>query len=643
MTALAAGVTLLMAGPVLRAPSERVFGNAIVGRHHDPFTVMQQFERPRQVGAGLQPVTDVPGALVARATGGVAAYNWVVLVSFPLAAAAAYLLARHFALTPVAATVAAMAYAFSPFHVAHAAYHPHVAQTQWLPLYLLTLWRCLDRATAGRLGLLFAATLAVSLSNFYGGLIAAVITPAAVGAYWLTTRHDHPHPSRNLAVTFGTLIVLAAAGGAYATFAGSAVLADPSAYAFSRLDLFRYSAEWWSYLMPPVAHPLLGATVRRTWAASGVDVGILEQQVSLGWGIVALAAIAIASWRAHRGHAASRAAVPVLVVTAVVALVCSLSPELTMGPVTLMRPSGYLYDVVPMFRSYARFGVVVQLMTAMLAGLGVDALRRAGRVRPLAVALVALAAVEYAVAPSALWREVLPTAAHRWVVQQPGGGRTLDCVRLGQESESVGWLTKGRIEMATPATGDCTEPDIATRLARAGYAQVIVTRNTADGEWFLRHPIPDGLSSIARFDDAQVFTVTTPAPTVYTDAVIGFFPRERDADWSWRWMGEDAAWIIVNTRARPLVAAVGVDLSAFHRPRRMEVRLNGRLVQTLVVDPARRVHEIGPLVLPPGGHALVFHSADAPTVASEVMLNADPRLLSFAIGAWQWTVREGAP
>ena len=35
--------TLVMAAPVLRAPSERLFGAEIVGRHHDPFTVMQQF------------------------------------------------------------------------------------------------------------------------------------------------------------------------------------------------------------------------------------------------------------------------------------------------------------------------------------------------------------------------------------------------------------------------------------------------------------------------------------------------------------------------------------------------------------------------------------------------------------------------
>src|SRR6185295_19879547 len=123
VSALATIITMVIAGPVLRAPSERVFGMEIVGRHHDPFTVMEQLERPIGVGMYSQPVTDVAGALLARISGAVAAYNWLVLLSFPLSAATAYLLARYLTLAPAGATLAAIAYAFFPFHLAHAAYH----------------------------------------------------------------------------------------------------------------------------------------------------------------------------------------------------------------------------------------------------------------------------------------------------------------------------------------------------------------------------------------------------------------------------------------------------------------------------------------------------------------------------------------
>jgi hypothetical protein len=87
----------------------------------------------------------------------------------------------------------------------------------------------------------------------------------------------------------------------------------------------------------------------------------------------------------------------------------------------------------------------------------------------------------------------------------------------------------------------------------------------------------------ASFDDAQVFEVMPRTPAVYTAMMKGFFPREHNAEWTWRWMGYEAAWSLVNPGAEPIVATVGVELSAFHRARRMEVRLDGRPVQTLVI------------------------------------------------------------
>jgi hypothetical protein len=189
-------LTIAVAAPVLHAPGERIFGRETVGRHHDPFTVMAQSRLPLADIVHtiyVQPLTDIPGALLERAAGPVAAYNWLVLLTFPLSAAAAYLLARHLALTPAAAAIAAMAFAFSPFHLAHAAYHPQVAQTQWIPLYLLLLWRCLDEGTVAAMALLALSIAGVTLSNFYGGLIAAVMTPVAVPAYWFFASSSRDH------------------------------------------------------------------------------------------------------------------------------------------------------------------------------------------------------------------------------------------------------------------------------------------------------------------------------------------------------------------------------------------------------------------------------------------------------------------
>jgi hypothetical protein len=637
ISALALAITIALAVPVLQAPSERVFGMETAGRHHDPFTAMEQFGRPLTLGVYAQPLTDLTGALLARAAGPVAAYNWLVLLTFPLSAAAAYLLARHFPLSPAGAALAALAFAFSPFHLAQAAYHPHIAQTQWIPLYLLGLWRCLDRPTPAAIGLLGLSTVAVTLSNLYGGLIAAATTPVAIAAYWFFRSRHAPLSTRRLAITGGSLLMIAGAGLAYTWYAAQAVVLNPAAFAYPRADLFRYSAKWWSYLVPPLANPVLGHTVERGWIAAGVREGLLEQQVSLGWGVVALRLVALVAWVVRDRQVRSVAAVPVLAAVAVVALMCSLSPERAIGSFTFTRPSAVLYGVLPMFRSYARFGVVVQLMAAMLAGIGAERLWRAGTLARIAsVSLVILAAAEYAVSPAAMWRDVLPTRAHRWVAQQAHDLRVLDCAPLTDESRSVPWLTAHRIALRPAAFDDCTQPNIADKLAAAGYTHLLVRRHSPDGQWFGTRKAPEGLEPVAHFHDGQVFAVTSGSPPVYTAQMTAFYPREHNDTWEWRWMGRRASWRVENRTERAIVAVLDIELTAFLRPRGLTILLDGTEVQTLIVEELRRYTSVGPFTLTPGVHDLTFQPIDPPSVADTFLANGDRRPLSFGVGAWHW-------
>jgi hypothetical protein len=641
VSAAAAVIAAVMGAAVLRAPSERVFGMELVGRHHDPFTVMQQFERPIHLGVYSQPVTDVTGALIARVIGPIAAYNALVLLSFPLAAVSAYLLARHLALSRTAATIAALAYAFSPFHIAHAAYHPHIAQIQWLPLYLLALWRCLDAATPVAVAFLGLATVAVTLSNFYGGLIAAVITPAAVVAYGVVMRPAHRRPIRALTITVIGLVSIAACGLGYAWYAAHTVVANPDAFAVPRRELLVYSAKWWSYLVPPAAHPIVGTAVQRMWATAGVRSGLLEQQVYLGWGIIVLATVAIGSWvgRIRSRQSSSGVRVPVLAAVGITALLCSLPPALAIGGQIVAAPSALIYAVLPMFRGYARFGVVVQLMAALLAGIGIDFLRRAGSTRATfaCAALVALIAVEYAVAPPALWRDVLPTAAHRWVAQQPPGTQALDCVERSSQSESIQWLTGYRVLVPARPIHDCTAPHFSDTLAAGGYTHVIVRRDTTEGRWFARSGVT-GFRVAGNFPDAQLLAVTATHPPIYTSAMPGFFRREHSANGTWRWMANDAAWSVINTGLQPIVAALDIELWAYQRARMLELWLGGEHVQSIEVARTRHTYRVGPLTMPPGEHALTFHAVEAPASASRISRDSR-RAVSFAVGTWQWHVR----
>ena len=336
---------------------------------------------------------------------------------------------------------------------------------------------------------------------------------------------------------------------------------------------------------------------------------------------------------------AAVASVPILAAIAIVALISSLSPERAILGVTISRPSALLYEVVPMFRAYARFGVVVQLMAALLAGIGASRLLAAGHgsVRALCTGLVILAAAEYAVWPPALSRDVLPTAAHRWVMRQGTGTRALDCEPAAADSPLVAWLTNGRIApIDATAGGDCAEPQGGGRIAAAGFTHVLV-RDAWQRQWLNAHGDAEGFHAPARFADADVYAVTPSQPLVYTQQVSGFWPREHDGRTTWRWMGAEASWTIVTMVARPRVT-LEVEMRAFHVARRLAVRLDGAREQTLDVGRDARTYRIGPLALGGGPHLLTFHSAAPPTRADAVIANGDTRALSFAVGTWKWSV-----
>ena len=330
---------------------------------------------------------------------------------------------------------------------------------------------------------------------------------------------------------------------------------------------------------------------------------------------------------------------------AAIALVWSRSPERTIAGVSVVRPSAMLVWLLPMFRSYARFGVVVQLMAVLLAGIGIDGLWRTKRAVPRAacVALIVLAIGEYTVVPSAMWRDVLPTSAHRWLMTQSGQVHALDCTPLTQESESVQWLTGNRITMSGGALDDCLEPGFAEKLAVNGYTHLLVRAGTPNSRRLTEGAPPLGLRRVASMPDGTVFEVAAPLPVIHIEAMDGLSPREGNETWTWRWMSADASWTIVNRSGQVATATLEIELEAFATPRRLQLRLDGREVGTLAVDVARRRYATGPISVPPGAHSLTFHSIEPPVIADTLSHNGDLRMLTFAVGDWRWTVRQDHP
>jgi hypothetical protein len=623
-------MTAMMAWPVVLAPSQQVYGHQIVGRHPDVHEAIATMAGPLAGAARLHPLTSLPGWLLARIVSPVTAYNLVVLLTFPLAAMAAYGLARYLSDSHAAALVAGLVYAFAPAHLSQAAYHPYVAQTQWLPLYMLALIALVDRATVARALLLVLATGGLVFSNGYAGVVGALTAPLVLTAFWII----RPDADRNLWPLVWPAVVVGVV-----SLAGSAfVLAERStpeavqALDHGIVDIGLYRAQWWAYFTPPVDHPVLGRFASAVFDRHGVNLELLELQIYLGYAFLVLAVVAVVStlwrWEPQRRYLLAVAAV------AIGAALISLGPASGSCERFSIAPACLLFRVVPLFRAYARFGLVVNLAVSIAAGAGAALLMRGSRAgQAMATALLTFGVFEFWPLPARA-HDVLPTSGHRWLASEPAAARILDCYPANRADMRLSWVMGRALDHLSPSVPSCADPDLGTRLTASGYSHVIVRGGQVSSK--LLTPLPTGIEQVRAFPDATVYAVAATLPPVVTVEATGFFGYEHDGDDWWRWMGPEGRWRIRNTTSAPRRVTLALDLVSYATVRTLSVVLDDAPAATLKIATARSQHVLGPWTLAPGDHTLALSSDGAGIRPAELDDSSDRRPLTVAFRNPRW-------
>jgi len=548
---------------------------------------------------------------------------------------AVYALARYFHGSHAAALISSVVFAFSPMHLAQAAYHPHTAQTFWLPLYLLALVGLVDRATPLRFAGLLITCAGLLLANREAAFIGAMLTPVVLVAFWVI-RSD---AGRNLWPLLRPALALAAVAAltAMVVWWTPESLSLPSADAFRIGDVAFYRARWWAYFTPSVDHPVLGALARRAFARDGIDVALLEQQVFLGYSFVTLGLVALAL--ALRWRAESRFVVGLAAVGGAAAIV-SLGPISGACDRASVAPGCLAFYLFPTFRTYARFADVTMLAVAVAAGVGARWLARASPLgRSVAILLLAVGAFEFLPLPARA-HDVLPTSGHRWLASAPGVERILDCYPHNRADARVAWLMRRDLALLDASLPTCADPELGTRLAAQRFTHMIVRGGSAASK--PADPLPHGLEVAITFADATVYTVTQSVPPLATIAAAGFFGYEHKGEDRWQWMSPKGQWTVRNTTPDPQTATLSVDLVAIGMPRRVTISLDGAPVASLLVDVSRKAHAIGPWTLTPGDHTLAFVADGDPVRPSDVAGTTDRRPLTIAFRHTHWS-RVAAP
>ena len=425
--------------------------------------------------------TYLPGVILTRIFSAAVAYNLLMLISFPLAGLTMFFLAHYLTRDRLVSFVAGTAYAFCPYHLAHASAHLDLSHIEWLPLVFLFLLKCADHPSVGRIALLTASCLLAFLGNYYYGFlvaIAAILFVISDVLVHLATRSGALKRLRNYGRTLSAPVIAAAVSLPFFWH----IISDRFAYARDIRDVFRFAARLRDYVVPSPPFTLFGEPFTNWIYARIHDSYHSEQSLFLGFTLLALSAIGIicalrkvgagpdaalngarheemakrADTRSapiRKGDVSSEA--PTTLAFAVAGFLCfvtSFPPVINLWGADLKMPSYYLYLLAPMFRFYSRMGILVQLFVIAVGSYGLLCLVRFRRfgacLRPLwgpmrrhrekgkdktspynaiiTSSVLVLILAEFIVLPGGHLTSVAPRPVDEFLASLPGEGKVLE-------------------------------------------------------------------------------------------------------------------------------------------------------------------------------------------------------------------------
>lgn len=394
----------------------------------------------------------LPGKILTWVVGQTAAYNLLVLASFILAGVFMYYLVRYLTGSPAAAFLAGLAYTFCPYHLEHAMVHVNLAGIEWLPLFFLCFFKLLQKRSWGN-ALLSAITFAVvTLSDFHYGVFAAMLAVMILLVRWLfTLRERRPAPfNKSTALRLGVALVVVAVLVApfLITLAGQSKSAAFKRRA-GREDLMKFSARPLEYVLPAAANPFLGHLTRGYQYTHLHGAEEYETSNYLGFVVIALALVGLAMYlgrgRGRRGRDAGyesargsnefspadeRSRLTVIwsmLLGVLLFFILSMPPYFTVEKTRIYLPSELVHRMLPLFRSYSRFSLMVLFCTLVLTAYGLAGLLERGWFKKHTALFVATLAVlvlfEYTIVPPFRYTEVKPPLpAYAWLAGQEYAG-----------------------------------------------------------------------------------------------------------------------------------------------------------------------------------------------------------------------------
>ena len=318
-------------------------------------------------------------------------YNSQAVMNFFLSACFSYLLVYYLSGSRMAGLLSGIIFAFCPYQFVRTWQHLGLTYNQWIPLVLFSLFWLRDNDSR-KSRILFFLSILLAFSFDWSVMYFTAVVLGCFFIYFIFCNRGKITAVINLLkrvsyiAIFVFMLLFAQFFPLIAKMAASHHKSAASAHNFyhrSFEDLFIQSAKPLSYFLPAVVNPIFGKFTEQFIGSDLYGDSLTEHALYLGWIPLTLAFIAFKKWKKNRKEV-KLGTVPYgdspykredfyigfFIFLAMVAWLFSQPPWWKLGPLKIYMPSFFMYKILPMYRAYCRFGIVVMLAVAVLAGFG---------------------------------------------------------------------------------------------------------------------------------------------------------------------------------------------------------------------------------------------------------------------------------
>jgi hypothetical protein len=376
-----------------------------------------------------QPVFEALLIYPANIFGEVTGYNLLVIMSFPMTAFAAYYFLNYLFQNKLAAFFGGLIFGFCPGAVMQAVGgHLTFTFNIFIPLFFLALFYNRDKRSLQSAFLVGLSYALLTLNSLYIGYFAVFIAFFFIIFDYISLQARNIkqfHLNYLKSAGFATLIIVPSQ---YRVIIHQLTTTSIALIKTGRIrefeNLITFSARPWDYLIPAIDHPVLGRFIMNFSRNNLHGSNLFEQTLYFGFVPLLLCLTGLILYSKINSNPSNRCYFLFFTLGALWMIILSAPSLVSIGTLQIPTVSYFMYKIAPMFRVYARFGILVNFFIACASAVVLSELsQRMSTVRYYLLLSVLLPVLifEYWSIPPHYARSIdPPPAVYQWLAKEPG-------------------------------------------------------------------------------------------------------------------------------------------------------------------------------------------------------------------------------